>query len=84
VADRQLRGWNLRRGLSLGRGFAPKDFEHDRAASGAFALDCLATVLHQLLDGIDNLFLCFALNAISFGHKSPEKKHAFNGVLMSQ
>src|SRR2546429_504212 len=58
-----------RRSGGFGRSFATEDFEHDRAAGGAFAFDGFAAVLHQLLDGIDNLFFRLALNAVSFGHK---------------
>src|SRR5205814_8645377 len=58
-----------RRSGGFRRSFAAEDFEHDRAAGGAFAFDGFAAVLHQLLDGIDNLFFRLALYAVSFGHK---------------
>ena len=49
--------------------FAAKDFEHDNAAGRAFPFDCFPSVLHHLFNSLDDLFLCFAFNAISFRHK---------------
>jgi hypothetical protein len=60
---RRRSGWGGRSG-----GFA-QDFEHNRAASRAFALNGFAAVFHGFFDAVGDWLFSLALDAISFRHK---------------
>ena len=62
-------GRRSRRGGSRRGGLAAQDFEHDRAAGRALALDRLASVFHDFLNTIGDFALGLAFDAISFSHK---------------
>jgi hypothetical protein len=63
-------GWRRGCGCGCGSGFATQDLKHYRPTGGALSFDCFAPVFHCFLHAINYLFLGFALDAISFGHKN--------------
>src|SRR5438876_110083 len=59
----------ITRGGCCGRRFAAQNLIHDRPARRTFAFDSLPSILGGHFHCIVDLFLRFALDAVSFGHR---------------